>query len=76
MTEARGKIFWTGRSQAVRLPKEFRLPGHTVSIRRSGNSIILEPLDEWPDDYVASFAGAEAIERQPQGTTEERESLE
>jgi len=71
MTEARGRIFRMGRSQVVRLPREFRLPGHTVSIRRAGNSIILEPVDEWPDDYVASFARAEAIERQPQGTTDD-----
>ena len=75
MTARRGKIFWTGRSQAVRLPKEFRLPGLSVSIRRSGNSIILEPVDEWPEDYVASFTGGEDIERSPQVVVEEREEL-
>lgn len=75
MTASRAKIFWTGRSQAVRLPKEFRLSGEAVSIRRSGNAVILEPLDEWPADYVESFAGAERIERAPQGDVEERESM-
>jgi len=42
------KIFWSGRSQAVRLPKNFRFEGHEVRIRRHGNAVILEPLaDNW-----------------------------
>lgn len=36
------KIFWSGRSQAVRLPKEFRFDATELTIRREGNSIILE----------------------------------
>jgi len=38
------KIFWNGRSQAVRLPKEYRFAGGEVSIRRDGDKVILEPL--------------------------------
>lgn len=38
------KLFWTGRSQAVRLPKEFRFEGEAVRIRRQGNAVILEPM--------------------------------
>ncbi len=38
------KLFRSGRSQAVRLPKEFRFEGNEVRIRRSGESIVLEPL--------------------------------
>lgn len=75
MTVPHAKVFWTGRSQAVRLPKEFRLAGAEVSIRRSGKAIILEPLDEWPDRYLDSFAEAASIERAPQGIVDERESL-
>lgn len=42
------KLFWTGRSQAVRLPKEFRFEGEAVRIRRQGNAVILEPvLPDW-----------------------------
>ena len=44
------KIFWSGRSQAVRLPKEFRMDGTEVLIRRDGDTIVLEPLSagwEW-----------------------------
>ena len=34
-----------GRSQAVRLPKEFRFPGKEVRIRRDGDRVILEPVE-------------------------------
>jgi antitoxin VapB len=40
------KIFMHGRSQAVRLPKEFRLPGKEVRVRKEGDSVILEPIVE------------------------------
>ena len=59
------KLFWSGRSQAVRLPKEFRLPGNEVRIRRHGSQVILEPIvDDWAwldaikgkldDDFIAA----------------------
>lgn len=38
------KIFMTGRSQAVRLPKKYRFNTCEVEIRRQGNSIILSPI--------------------------------
>jgi antitoxin VapB len=38
------KVFWSGRSQAVRLPKDFRFDSDEVGIRRHGNAVILEPL--------------------------------
>jgi antitoxin VapB len=41
-----GKIFTHGRSQAVRLPKAFRLPGTEVRVRRVGKAVLLEPVDE------------------------------
>jgi antitoxin VapB len=42
------KIFWSGRSQAVRLPKEFRFDTGEVRIRRHGNAVILEPIaNDW-----------------------------
>jgi antitoxin VapB len=48
-------LFVNGGSQAVRLPKEFRMPGSTVSIRRDGAAVILEPLEKrtWPDGFWA-----------------------
>lgn len=51
----RAKLFWNGRSQAVRLPLEFRFEGDEVEIRREGDSVILEPVARrgWPEDYWA-----------------------
>ena len=40
----RAKLFWNGRSQAVRLPKEFRFEGDEVEIRREAEAVILEPV--------------------------------
>lgn len=39
------KLFMHGRSQAVRLPKEFRMPGKEVRVSRVGNKIVLEPIE-------------------------------
>lgn len=49
----RAKLFWNGRSQAVRLPYEFRFQGDEVEIRREGEAVILEPVRKrlWPDNY-------------------------
>lgn len=50
----RAKVFWTGRSQAVRLPKEFRFDAEEVAIRREGDRVILEPVRKsrgWPKGY-------------------------
>jgi antitoxin VapB len=49
----RAKLFQNGRSQAVRLPKEFRFEGEEVSIRREGEAVILEPIQagSWPRGY-------------------------
>ena len=47
------KIFKSGGSQAVRLPKEYRFEGIEVRIRRQGSAVILEPM---PNDW--SWLGA------------------
>ena len=67
---ARAKIFWSGRSQAVRLPKNFRFPGKEVRIRRHANAVILEPVAaDW--SWLDSIAGkldadfAEAVDEHP-----------
>ena len=76
MKRQRAKVFWSGRSQAVRLPKEFRFRGDTVLVRRDGDAVILEPADEWPEGYVESFSGvAGDMVRQPQGKTDRRENF-
>src|SRR5260370_35066123 len=51
------KLFKHGGSQAVRLPKEFRLPGTEVRVRRLGRGVLLEPL-EFDGDSVRPAVGA------------------
>ena len=54
----RAKIFWNGRSQAVRLPREFRFEGGEVEISREGRRVILEPAEperDWIDDIAGKF---------------------
>ena len=54
---ATAKLFWTGRSQAVRLPKEFRFEGKEVKIsRREDGSVMLEPIG--CDDWIERLAGS------------------
>ena len=52
------KLFLNGRSQAVRLPKEFRFRGTEVRISREGDRVILEPLEQtrWPAGFWDTFA--------------------
>ncbi len=64
------KIFTTGRSQAVRLPKAYRFNTAEVTIERQGDAVILRPKvqskEEWWDEMekiLASFEGMELIER-------------
>ena len=51
------RLFKNGRSQAVRLPKDFRFEGDEVSIRREGKRVILEPVPRrrWPKGYWKSW---------------------
>ncbi len=51
------KLFKNGRNQAVRIPREFELPGEDAIMRKEGDKLIIEPapkkkslldlLDEW-----------------------------
>ena len=72
------KVFVTGRSQAVRLPKEFRFEADEVGIARLGELVILYPkkrgwdvletgLRHFTEDYMA--------ERNQPAEAEEREAL-
>lgn len=44
------KLFQNGRSQAVRLPKQFRFEGDCVQIRRVEKGILLEPVNKKPTE--------------------------
>ena len=58
------KIFMHGRSQAVRLPKEFRLPGKEARVSKVGDKVILEPMEpieDKPFDAKAFWAEIDAL---------------
>jgi antitoxin VapB len=59
------KLFRNGRSQAVRLPKEFRFDGTQVFVKKVGNTVVLIPeqgswqtlfdsLEQFSDDFMES----------------------
>lgn len=50
------KLFTTGRSQAVRLPKKYRFDGTEVFIRKEGENVILSPR---PESWEAFFSSEE-----------------
>ena len=68
------KIFQNGKSQAIRLPKEYRFHGTKVYIRRVGNAVVLIPeedswqtlvesLDKCSDDFMADRQQLSAQDR-------------
>ena len=54
------KLFKNGRSQAVRIPREFELPGVDAVMRKEGTRIIIEPVPA--PSLVALLAMLEPIE--------------
>ena len=68
------KIFRSGNSQAVRIPKEFQLEGDEVEIQKKGNSLVLRPkkkslsslvesLDKFTEDFMAIGRKQPAIQQ-------------
>jgi antitoxin VapB len=68
--ELRAKVFQTGRSQAVRLPKEVRFEEDQseLRVRREGSRVILEPLDEWPEAFLAALGSCPDFPEPPERT--------
>lgn len=71
------KLFQNGRSQAVRLPKECRLPGDSVYVRKLAGRVILIPKDDpWRSMIEACGQVSEDfMETRDQGVQDEREPL-
>ena len=46
------KIFRSGNSQAVRLPKQFRFDVDEVEITREGDAVVLRPLRSSPEKLI------------------------
>jgi virulence-associated protein VagC len=77
--EGRAKVFWTGRSQAVRLPQAFRLATREVAIRRQGEALVLQPLESerdengWPLAFWALAGSAPAFDVGDRRVSHERD---
>lgn len=54
------KLFTNGRNQAVRIPREFELPGEDAIIRKEGNRLIIEPAP--PRALLALLATLEPVD--------------
>ena len=73
------RLFWSGRSQAVRLPKDFRFEGVEVRIRRHGGAVILEPLEtdwSWLDALAGSLDADAATAAEESAPAQERPDLD
>ena len=60
MAERHVKLFKNGRNQAVRIPREFELPGEDAIIRKEGQRLIIEPAP--PRSLLAVLAGLETLD--------------
>lgn len=70
------KLFQNGKSQAVRLPKEFRFMGNLVYIKRAGNAVILLPYNAPWQALIGSLSlfSSDFMQERDQPATQERES--
>ncbi len=71
------KLFKNGRSQAVRLPKEFKFQGSEVYIKRIGSNVVLVPKDDPWGSLVSSLDGFsdDFMEQREQPGLDDREML-
>ncbi len=53
------RLFQSGRSQAVRLPKAYRFNGSEVVVKHFGNGVLLLPMDDPWQMLEAGLAGFE-----------------
>jgi antitoxin VapB len=56
------KLFKNGRNQAVRIPREFELPGEDAILRKDGERLILEPAP--PPSLLAVLATLKPIDEE------------
>jgi antitoxin VapB len=69
------KVFKTGRSQAVRIPKRYRFQTDTVNIRKQGESIVLTPLKAitWDEFFQNHTCPDFELDRKDAQTVQDRE---
>jgi antitoxin VapB len=56
------KLFKNGRNQAVRIPREFELPGEDAIMRKDGDKLIIEPAP--PRSLLAVLAGLAPLDEE------------
>ena len=61
--ERHARLFRNGRNQAVRIPREFELPGQEVIIRKDGDRLILEPVRKY-NSLVELLASWEPLDEE------------
>ncbi len=71
------KLFQNGQSQAVRLPKDFRFDGNTVSIKKVGRAVVLLPHNEpWETLFEAiELFSPDFMEERRQPPAQKREDF-
>ena len=72
------KVFESGRSQAVRIPKRFRFSGNEVFIQKIGDAVLLTPKDKAWETFLEglnSFTEDFFQDGRKQGAPQVRESL-
>ena len=69
------KLFMNGRSQAIRLPAEFRFIGREVFIEKQGDAVIIRPKPRGWDDFFtrSSNVPADFLQNRSDPPPEERE---
>lgn len=61
-SERHVRLFRNGRNQALRIPREFELPGSEAIIRKEGDRLIVEPLEK--PGLLAVLAGLEPLDEE------------
>jgi antitoxin VapB len=69
------KLFMNGRSQALRLPKEFRFPGKSVFLKRTPGGVVIIPDDPWKGLMLA-YGSIPDFPDRDQGPDQERPELD
>jgi len=73
------KLFQNGRSQAVRLPKDFQFRGDEVYIQKHGDAVLLFPHEKAWEVFmegISEFSDDFMIDGRDQGQDQEREGLQ
>jgi antitoxin VapB len=62
MAERHVRLFKNGRNQALRIPREFELPGEDAIIRKDGRRLIIEPMP--PKSLLTVLASLQTLEEE------------